>query len=160
MELKEFVLGNLNESFSLGGDGVLRYQGRLRFPNVNDLRNKILEEANGSRYSIHLGSTKMYHDLREVFLLEGLKGVIAKFVAKRSICQQVKDEHQNISGLLQEIQVPTSMWEDKNIDFVVGLPSTKKKHDSIWVVRVNKICLFYSHQVQIHDARLCKYLHR
>ena len=31
MELKELVLGKLNESFSLGRDGVLRYQRRLCF---------------------------------------------------------------------------------------------------------------------------------
>ena len=46
-------------------------------PNVNDLRNQILEEAHGDRYSIHPGSTTMYHDLRNVFWWEGLKGDIA-----------------------------------------------------------------------------------
>ncbi|TMW90959.1 hypothetical protein EJD97_014998 [Solanum chilense] len=66
MDLKESVLSKLNESLSLGGNRVLRYQGRLWFPNVDGLRNSILEEAHGSRYSIHPGSTKMYHDLREV----------------------------------------------------------------------------------------------
>ena len=35
MELKESVLGNLNESFSLGGNGELRYQGRLCVPAVD-----------------------------------------------------------------------------------------------------------------------------
>ena len=64
MELKESVLVKLNESFSLGRDGVLRYQERLCVPNVEDLRNRILNEAHGSHHSIHLGSTKMYHDLR------------------------------------------------------------------------------------------------
>ena len=54
MELKEFVLGKLNESFSLGGgDGVLRYQGKLCVHNVDGLRNRILEETHGSCYSIH-----------------------------------------------------------------------------------------------------------
>ena len=53
MELKETVLGKLNESFSLGRDSVLRYQERLCVPNVDDLRNRILEEAHGSLYSIH-----------------------------------------------------------------------------------------------------------
>ena len=48
MELKESVLGKLNESFSLRWDGVLRYQGRLCVPNVDDLRNRILEKAHGS----------------------------------------------------------------------------------------------------------------
>ncbi|TMX05644.1 hypothetical protein EJD97_012909 [Solanum chilense] len=40
---------------------------RLCVPNVDDLRNQILEKAHGSCDSIHLDSSKMYHDLREVF---------------------------------------------------------------------------------------------
>ena len=60
MELKELVLGKLNESFSERGDGVLRYQGRLCVPDVNYLRKRILEKPNGFRYSIHLDATKMY----------------------------------------------------------------------------------------------------
>ena len=34
MELKESVLSELNQSFSQGGNGVLRYQGRLCVPNA------------------------------------------------------------------------------------------------------------------------------
>ena len=49
MELKEFIICNLNELFSLRG-GVLMYQERLCVPNVDDLRNQILEEAHGSHY--------------------------------------------------------------------------------------------------------------
>ena len=65
----------INESFSWEGeDDVLRYQGRLCVCNVDNLRNLILEEAHGYRYSIHIGSTKMYHDLREVISFEGVKG--------------------------------------------------------------------------------------
>ena len=67
MEVKDSVLCKLNESFSLGGDGVLRYQRRLCVPNVDYLSNQILEEAHWSCYSIHPSYTKMYHDLREVF---------------------------------------------------------------------------------------------
>ena len=42
MKLKETVIGKFNESFSLQGDGVLRYQGRLCVPNIDGLRNRIL----------------------------------------------------------------------------------------------------------------------
>lgn len=48
-------------------DGVLRYPGRLYVPNVDDLRNLILKEAHWFHFSINPLSTKMYHDLREVF---------------------------------------------------------------------------------------------
>ncbi|XP_069143421.1 uncharacterized protein [Solanum lycopersicum] len=107
MNLKESVLGKLNESLSLGGRyGALRYQERLCVPNVDDLRNQILEESHGLCYSIHMESTKMYHNHTEVFLLEGLKRDIEEFVAKCPNCQLVKTEHQKLGGLLQEIHVP------------------------------------------------------
>ena len=67
MELKESVLIKMNESFTLGGDGILRYQDRLCVPDVDDLRTRISVEANGSRYSLHLGSTKMYHYLKQIY---------------------------------------------------------------------------------------------
>ena len=38
VDLKKFVEAKVIESFSKGGDGVLRYQGRLCVPNVDVLR--------------------------------------------------------------------------------------------------------------------------
>ena len=95
----------------------MRYKGRMCNTNVAGLRNRILEEVHGPHYSIHPGSTKMYHDFREVFWWEGLKWDIAKFVAKCLNCQQVKSKHQKPGGLLQEIKVPTRKWEDINTIF-------------------------------------------
>ena len=81
----------------------------------------MLENKHGSLYSIHSGSTKMYHDLRETYCLERLKRDIVEFVTKRPNCQQ-------------EIQILTWRWKDINMDFLVGLPWTQKSYDSIWLV--------------------------
>ena len=59
LELKGAVNNQRVEVFSQGGDGVLRYQGRLCVPDVGELRQHILAEAHKSRYSIHQGATKM-----------------------------------------------------------------------------------------------------
>ena len=64
LELKGAVHHQRVEVFSQGGDGVLRYQGGLCFPDVGELRQYILAEAHNSRYSINPGVTKMYRDLR------------------------------------------------------------------------------------------------
>ena len=93
MELKDSVFGKFVETFSQEGDGVLRYQGRLCVPDVDDLRMKILEEAHVLRYFIPPGATKMYCDLWEVYECNDLKWDIAEFVAKCPNCQQVKVEH-------------------------------------------------------------------
>ena len=131
-------------SHSLNGDGVLRYEGRVCVPNIDDLRSRIIDKAHGSRYSINTGSTKMYHDLREVIWSDGLKRDVIEFVAKFPNYQQMKAEHQKLNGLVQEISIPNLMWEDVNMDFVVGLPQTIEKCDSIWVrlERMNKSAHF------------------
>ncbi|KAH0776336.1 hypothetical protein KY290_007747 [Solanum tuberosum] len=134
MKLKESVLNKSVEAFSQGGYGVLRYQGRLCISDVDGLREKILEESHGSRYSIHPGATKMYYDLREVYWWNGINKDIAGFVAKCPNCQQVKAEHLKPGGLLQIINIPTWKWEDVNMDFGVGVPRTRRQHDSIWVI--------------------------
>ena len=61
---------------------MLRYKERLYVTDVDVLRDWILEEDHGSRYSINLGSIKMYHDLREIHWWEGLKSDIEEFFAK------------------------------------------------------------------------------
>ena len=40
------------------------------YTGVDNLRSKILEEANWSRYSIYSGATKVYRDLQEVYWLD------------------------------------------------------------------------------------------
>lgn len=48
----------------------MRYQCRLCVPDVDNVQERIMAEAHNSRYSIHPGSIKMYHDLTEVYLVE------------------------------------------------------------------------------------------
>ena len=63
-----------------------------------------------------------------------MKKNIAEFVATCQNCQQVKYEHQRPAGLLQRMSIPEWKWERIAMDFVVGLPKTLGKFDSIWVV--------------------------
>ena len=41
-------------------NSVIKFRGRLCVPNSDALRRNILEEAHRSKFSIHLGVTKMY----------------------------------------------------------------------------------------------------
>ena len=42
-------------------------------PDVDDLRTKIAVEAHGLKYSIHPGSSKMYHDLKQIYWWDAMK---------------------------------------------------------------------------------------
>jgi hypothetical protein len=50
--------------FCEDAEGTLWFKERLDVPKREALKRRILDEAHVSRYSIHLRSTKMYHDLR------------------------------------------------------------------------------------------------
>ena len=78
---------------------------------------------------------------------------IAEFVENCPNYQKVKAEHQNPSGLLQEIQVPILKWEDIDMDFVVSFPWNQTKNNSIWVVvdSFDQIKSFYSRQVHLAE---------
>nr|GFB04818.1 hypothetical protein [Tanacetum cinerariifolium] len=78
---------------------------RLVVPNDASLREALLTEAHGSLFSIHPGSTKMYHDLKQHFWWSGMKVDVAMFVSKCLICQQVKIKHQRASGLMQPLDI-------------------------------------------------------
>lgn len=55
-----------------------------------------------------------------------MKKDIAHFV-ERPNCQQVKVEHQNPAGLVQEIAILMSKWETINMDFITRLPRSHHK---------------------------------
>ena len=63
-----------------------------------------------------------------------MKRDISEFVTKCLFFQRVKAENQVHSGLLQPIRILEWKWDRIIMDFVVGLPLTRRKHDSIWVV--------------------------
>ncbi|KAJ8762738.1 hypothetical protein K2173_012230 [Erythroxylum novogranatense] len=113
-------------------DGVLKCGDRICVPDINGLRQRILHEAHYAPYSVHPGTTKMYHDVKGIYWWPGMKKDVAQFVSTCLICQQVKFEHQKPTGLLQELPLPEWKWERITIDFVIGLPRAPKGHDSIW----------------------------
>jgi hypothetical protein len=59
--------------FRKDAEGTLWFRDQIIVPMKEALKKKILDEAHTSRYPIHLGSTKMNHDLREQFLWTRIK---------------------------------------------------------------------------------------
>ncbi|GJU16212.1 reverse transcriptase domain-containing protein [Tanacetum coccineum] len=99
-----------------------------------DTRYLIMHESHKSRYSIHPGSDKMYHDLKMLYWWPNIKADIATYVSKCLTCAKVKAEHQRPSGLLVQPDIPEWKWEKITMDFITKLPKTEAGYDSIWVI--------------------------
>jgi hypothetical protein len=91
-DIKEQIKEDKAPEFSVDEQGTLWYKKHLCVPEVKEIRELILREAHDSTYSIHLGSTKMYHYLKSRYWWYGMKRVVAKYVALCDNCQRVKAE--------------------------------------------------------------------
>ncbi|WVZ52545.1 hypothetical protein U9M48_003593 [Paspalum notatum var. saurae] len=143
-EIREQIKVGKAPHFREDEQGTVWYKNRICVPDVDSIKRLILSEAHDTAYSIHPGSTKMYHDLKERFWWYGMKRAVAEYVAVCDTCQRVKAEHQRPAGLLQPLKIPDWKWEEISMDFIVGLPRTQKGYNSIWVVvdRLTKIAHF------------------
>ena len=110
------------------------YRDWICVPNDDELKKSILKEAHSGSFAMHPGSKKMYQDLKTSYWWSGMKRYVSKFVTKCMVCQKVKAKHQGPSRLLQPIRLPEWKWDQITMDFVVGLPVTGRKNDSVWVV--------------------------
>ncbi|KAI3814759.1 hypothetical protein L1987_14403 [Smallanthus sonchifolius] len=64
----------------------------LVYGNLSEL---VMDESHKSRYSIHPGSDKMYHDLKVLYWWPNMKADIATYVSKCLTCSKVKVKYQN-----------------------------------------------------------------
>ena len=131
---REMLVKGETEAFKVHDDGSFRFQDRLCVPANDKLKEKILNEAHNSWHSVHPGETKMYQDLKLSFWWNRMKKEVALYVAKCFTCQRVKNLHQRPAGLTQPLDVLEWKWESISLDFVMGLPTTQKGMNAIWVV--------------------------
>nr|GEV31037.1 putative reverse transcriptase domain-containing protein [Tanacetum cinerariifolium] len=122
------------EPFKVRSDGIKYLKRRVWLPLFGGLRDLIMLESHKSKYSIHPGSDKMYHDLKKLYRWPNMKADIATYVSKCLTCAKIKFEHQKPSGLLQQLEIPIWKWERITMDFITKLPRTPSGYDSIWVI--------------------------
>ncbi|GJU19508.1 putative reverse transcriptase domain-containing protein [Tanacetum coccineum] len=92
-------------------DGTLCLNGRSWLPCYGYLRTVITHDSHKSKYSIHLGSDKMYQDMKKLYWWPNMKADTATYVSKCLTRAKVKDEHQRPSDLLVQPEIPQWKWD-------------------------------------------------
>nr|GEV07898.1 putative reverse transcriptase domain-containing protein [Tanacetum cinerariifolium] len=104
-------LHGLDQQMERKEDESLYFMDHIWVLLVGGVRTIIMDEAHKTRYSVHRGAGKMYHDIRDMYWWPGMKRDIATYVSKCLTCSKVKPEHRRPSGLLQQPEIPEWKWE-------------------------------------------------
>lgn len=141
---------NKNEQqlgYEVNQEGILIYRGRIYVPNQKNIIKLFFDEYHNISYARRPGSQKLITALRKEYLCPGMKKEVLKYLAHYTEWQQLKVEHRHPAKLLHPLPIPEQKWETISIDFITGLPKSKKKNDSIMVVVDN--LSKYSHFIQV-----------
>ncbi|GJR50752.1 hypothetical protein Tco_1401273 [Tanacetum coccineum] len=132
--IKAEDIGGMLKKLEARADGTLCLDNKSWLPCYGDTRSLIMHESHKSKYSIHPGSDKMYHDMKMLYWWPNMKADIATYVSKCLTCAKVKAEHINPYGLLVQPDLPEWKWEKITMDFITKLPKTATGFDTIWVI--------------------------
>ena len=102
----------------------------------------LLQEAHGGGLMGHFGAKKTEDILAGHFFWLKMRRDVERFIAHCTTCQKAKSRL-NPHRLYMPLPVPSIPWEDIFMDFVLGLPRTRKGRDSVFVVvdRFSKMAL-------------------
>jgi hypothetical protein len=125
-------------------DGYLFRGNQLCVPH-SSMRELLVREAHGGGLMGHFGVRKTLDILHEHFFWPKMKRDVKRVCARCITCRQAKSRvlpH----GLYTPLPVPSAPWVDISMDFVLGLPRSRKGRDSIFVVvdRFSKMAHFIS----------------
>ncbi|GJV86566.1 putative reverse transcriptase domain-containing protein [Tanacetum coccineum] len=75
-------IGGMLKRLEAHANGTLCLDNRSWLPYYGDTRSLIMHESHKSKYSIHRGSNKMYHDMKMLYWWPNMKADIATYVSK------------------------------------------------------------------------------
>ncbi|GJZ24804.1 reverse transcriptase domain-containing protein [Tanacetum coccineum] len=144
--VKNENLRGMDKSFEIRPDGTRCIKNRSWLPLFGGLRDLIMHESHKSKYSIHPGSDKMYHDLKKLYWWPNMKAIIAEYVSKCLTCSRVKAECQKPSGLLVQPSFLCGFGKNKSMDFVTThTQNLNTDLIAIWFIvdRLTNSCTFH-----------------
>jgi hypothetical protein len=114
-------------------DGVIRHHGKIWLGKQEQAHDAVLQALHNIGLGGHNGIATTYNKVKSLFSWLGIKQNVTTFVNNCQVCQQSKSEHSRLPCLLQPLPVPTQARYTISMDFIEGLPKSRK-YDSTLVV--------------------------
>nr|GEW58291.1 putative reverse transcriptase domain-containing protein [Tanacetum cinerariifolium] len=119
-------LHGLDQQMERKEDESLYFIDRIWVSLVEGVRTIIMDEAHKTRYSVHPGVDKMYHDLRDMYSWSRMKTDIAAYVSKCLICLKVQETTDKVVLIKEKLKAARDRQKSyadnrrKPLEFEVG----------------------------------------
>ncbi|KAL0553727.1 hypothetical protein IC582_007631 [Cucumis melo] len=132
--------------------GFLFKKDKLCIPK-GSYREFFVKEAHGGGLMGHFSKFKTYETLKSHFYWPYMQHDVHKVCRACITCREAKSKCRP-HGLYTPLPVPNAPWADLSMDFILGLPRSRKGHDSIFVVvdRFSKMSHFIAYH-KTDDAK-------
>ena len=107
-------------------DRILYHCGKLYIPQTE--RAKIIREEHTSLISGHFGVSKTVAQLQRFYYWPKMNETVSRYVKGCAMCAKSKPSNRKL-GLYTPLSVPSHRWKSVSVDFVGGLPKSRKGHD-------------------------------
>jgi hypothetical protein len=136
-------------------DRLLCHLGHLCVPTRE--RAKMIWESHYSRMAGHFGMEKIVVILQKHFYWPKLRQDVNKYIRSCTSCAISKPTIKK-QGLYTPLPTPEKPWESISMDYMSGLPSTKKGNDCVFVVvdRFSKMAILTAYKKNITAADTAK----
>jgi hypothetical protein len=112
-------------------DGLLCCLGHLCVPSSE--RMKLIWEAHYSRVAGHFGVKRQWQCCRNISTGRNFDRMSDKYIRSFTACAISKPTTKK-QGLYTPLPTPNRPWESISMDYMSGLPSTKRGNDCVFVV--------------------------
>jgi len=143
-------------------NGLYMTGNKIYVPDHKPVRDFILKSTHEEPLGGHRGFDKTLDLLKRTFHWQNMYADTKHFCETCDTCTRSKTSTQRPYGLLQPLQLPTRKWGSISMDFIVSLPLTQKKNDSILVVvdRFTKMIKLFPCKTTITSPQLAELLYK
>ncbi|XP_072076713.1 uncharacterized protein [Arachis hypogaea] len=136
---------------------ILNQEVEVVVPANSNLIQVILKEYHDGILGGHAGIAKTVERICSSFYWPNMQRDICRYVLSYSICQRAKVDTKLSVGLLQPLLIPSQVWEDIVMDFIVALPPANG-YSVIMVIidRLTKFSHFISHKYDFSSRTMAE----
>jgi transposase InsO family protein len=123
--------------FRLIGQWLWRIEGGgLQFVVPYNLlvKDQLLQECHSSAAAGHMGTLKTYERVARRFWWPGMRADVTSYCKHCASCQRNKHSRNATQGYLNPIELPPRRFHTISVDFVTGLPSSRRGNNAIFTI--------------------------